>query len=43
MNEKDDWWRLRVNCREESVDEFALSVWICDVQIEQKTRDKRDD
>ena len=43
MNERDDWWRLRVNCREESVDEFTLSVWIYNVQIEQETRDKRDD
>ena len=35
--------RLRVDYREESIDEFTLSVWICNVQIEQETRDKRDD
>ena len=34
---------LRVNCREESIDEFVLSVWIYNVQIEQETRDKRVD
>ena len=39
MNKREGWWRLRVNCREESVDEFTLSVWKC----VDWTRDKRDD
>ena len=42
MKERDDWWRLRVNCREESVDEFTLSVWIYNVQIEQEIKEMID-